>query len=78
MDIDIGTGLNRANTDNGPDRMEKREKEFHERVRNGYLELAAKSPDVIKIVKVEEKIEDTYEKVREKIYDLIEKNKRAD
>ncbi len=78
MDIDVKIGLNRANENSGPDRMEKREKDFHERVRSGYLALAEKSPGRIKVIKVKETIEDTYKLIKEEVDDLIERNKRTE
>ena len=40
LDIDIKTGLERAQTGGSADRMEKRPVRFHEKVRQGYLALA--------------------------------------
>ena len=46
------------------DRIEKRNLAYHQRVRNGYLRLAAKQPSRIKIVKVEHRMHDTQTKIR--------------
>ncbi|HQP91954.1 MAG TPA: dTMP kinase [Candidatus Omnitrophota bacterium] len=47
------------------DRIEMRPDVFHERVKKGYFSLAKKFPKRIKIVKVEDKIEATQERIRE-------------
>ncbi len=48
-----------------PDRIEMRPHSFHDKVRRGYFELAKKFPRRIRIVKVEDKIETTQDKIRE-------------
>ncbi|MDP8299877.1 MAG: dTMP kinase [Candidatus Tantalella remota] len=73
MDLDVKTGLKRALRAGAADRMEKRGNDFHTKVRQGYLELAAKYPERIKVISVREKIGDTYELVKKEVYSLIEK-----
>jgi len=72
LDLEVETGLSRANAFRQADRMEKRDNGFHRRVRNGYLELAASSGGSIKVVKVREEIQDTYELIRKEVYAFIE------
>ena len=55
LDIDTKTGLKRARERNRTQeedegRFEAEELKFYERVRHGYLELAARSPERIKVV----------------------------
>lgn len=50
LDLPVGDGLSRA-TQTGCDRIEAEAAEFHERVRRGYLELAAEQPK--RIVKID-------------------------
>ncbi|MCP5373556.1 MAG: dTMP kinase [Hyphomicrobiales bacterium] len=47
LDIDIESGLKRATAgdDGDENRFEKLDKEFHERVRKGFLEIAANNPE---------------------------------
>ncbi len=78
MDVDVETGLARAGAEHPADRMEKRNIRFHKKVRQGYLDLAKRSPDRIKVVKVREKIDETYSFVKEEVYALIERYKRAE
>ncbi|MFH1878826.1 MAG: dTMP kinase [Candidatus Omnitrophota bacterium] len=77
LDVDIATGLSRACSEHAADRMEKRNVEFHKRVRAGYLSLAKIFPDRIKVVQVTGDIEETYCIVKEKIYGFIAGYKRA-
>lgn len=55
-----------------PDLMESQTKEFHERVREGYLELAKNEPERIKIVKCQKTIEATQKKIRDEIDSFLE------
>ena len=45
FDLPLEVGLARVVRRGGRDRLESEVREFHERVRNGYLELAAAEPD---------------------------------
>ena len=55
MDLDIKTGLKRAGRTGAADRMEKRGNAFHEKVRQGYLDIAAKNPERIKVISVRDR-----------------------
>jgi dTMP kinase len=50
LDLDVETGLKRNRKINKTDRLELEDVEFHERVRKGYHELAAKEPERIKVL----------------------------
>ncbi|MBD3379842.1 MAG: dTMP kinase [Candidatus Omnitrophica bacterium] len=73
LDIEVETGLKRAGKVGKADRMEKRSLEFHNRVRKGYLDLAAASEDRMKIIQVRDSRDETYSEVREVIYSFLEK-----
>jgi dTMP kinase len=77
MDLDVKTVLERAVAEHKADKMEKRGEEFHEKVRKGYLALAGKDPDRIRVVSVMEDIDETYRLVREIAYDHIEKHTKS-
>lgn len=66
LDIDTGTGLSRAMS-KGFDRMEKKELGYHKKVRDGYLKLAKKNPERIKVIKVDGSIEYTQTLVRREV-----------
>ena len=50
LDIDVETGLRRNRAAGKTDRLELEKISFHEKVRRGFISLAAKEPDRIKLV----------------------------
>jgi dTMP kinase len=50
LDIDVETGLKRNRAARKEDRLELEEIPFHERVRKGFISIAAKEPGRVKIV----------------------------
>lgn len=55
LDLDVEAGFRRlvgrqARDGVGPDRMEREKREFHRRVRDGYLDLARRWPDRFRVV----------------------------
>lgn len=67
FDVDIETSMKRVGKEK--DRMESAGIEFHNRVRNGYLELATQEPDRIKVLDATK----TIEEIHEKVIEIIEK-----
>ncbi len=67
FDIDIETSMQRVG--NQKDRMESAGIEFFNRVRNGYLEIAKKEPDRVKVINSS----DTIENIHKKVVELVEK-----
>jgi dTMP kinase len=61
LDIDTKLGLTRAGY---KDRMEKKSIAFHKKVREGYLALAKKEPNRVKVVEVKDTIYKTQETIR--------------
>lgn len=59
------------------DRFEREEKEFHHRVRRGYLALAKKEPGRVKIIDTRQGEEKVFEKIRDIVDKLIELKKRG-
>ncbi len=51
FDIDVNQGLSRTNAQK--DRIEQRPVDYHERVRQGYLDIAKKEPKRVKVIKVD-------------------------
>jgi dTMP kinase len=49
------------------DRIEKEERPFHERVRNGYLELAQRYPSRIKIIDATRELDDVEQAVWQEV-----------
>ncbi len=50
LDIDVETGLRRNRAAGKTDRLELEEISFHEKVRRGFINLAASEPDRVKLV----------------------------
>jgi dTMP kinase len=72
LDIDVGTALERAHARNREDdapatRIEEQTPEFHARVRDAYLDLAATQTERIRLVDGSS----TREEVAERIWDLV-------
>lgn len=67
FDVDVETSMKRVGKEK--DRMESAGIEFHNRVRNGYLELATQEPDRIKVLNATK----TIEEIHEKVIEIIEK-----
>lgn len=67
FDVDVETSMKRVGKEK--DRMESAGTEFHNRVRNGYLELATQEPDRIKVLDATK----TIEEIHEKVIEIIEK-----
>ena len=61
FDIDVETSMKRVGSEK--DRMEKAGIEFHNRVRNGYLELAKQDPNRIKVIDATKSIEEIHQDV---------------
>lgn len=67
FDVDVETSMKRVGKEK--DRMESAGIEFHNRVRNGYLELATQEPDRIKVLDATK----TIEEIHEKVVEIVEK-----
>ena len=68
FDIDVETSMKRVGKEK--DRMESAGIEFHNRVRNGYLELAKKEPNRIKVIDASKSIDEIHKKVIEIISNI--------
>lgn len=62
FDIDVETSMQRVGKEK--DRMESEGKEFHNRVRNGYLKLAEEEPNRIKVLDAAKSIDEIHEEVK--------------
>lgn len=76
LDIDVQTGYERMEARNRVtggkhDRMEKQTAEFHERMRQGYLELARKMPDRIRVINADRSPEAVSEEVWKVVCDVL-------
>ncbi|MBR6301501.1 dTMP kinase [bacterium] len=69
FDVDIETSMQRVGSQK--DRMESSGKEFFNKVRNGYLELAKKEPERIKVIDSTKPIEDVFSDVLKELDALL-------
>lgn len=65
LDIDVETGLRRNRRINKSDRLELEDIFFHEKVRKGFINIAAEEPERVKLVDSSGKIEEVHEKIKE-------------
>lgn len=68
LDIPVDVGITRRNGTNKVDRLDLQQKDFYERVRNGYLTLAKKDPQRIKSIDGTKSIEE----VAKMIWQIVE------
>ncbi len=72
LDIDVETGLLRARgSDAAGDRMEQKAIEYHQKVREGFLDLARTAPDRVKIIDGRREVEEIAEEIFRLVKPLI-------
>jgi len=64
FDLDVRTGLQRNILINKSDRFEMEEIAFHERVRKGYLRIAEKEPDRVRVIDALQPLDSVWEEIR--------------
>lgn len=69
LDVDSLTAQKRLGSEK--DRLEKEGLEFHKKVRFGYLELAKKYPERIKVINANQSIEEVFNNVKKYIDNLL-------
>lgn len=69
FDVDVETSMSRVG--NTKDRIESAGKDFHEKVRNGYLQIAKEEHDRVKVINSNDSIENIFEQVKSIINDKI-------
>jgi dTMP kinase len=72
LDVSPATGIKRAAKVGAPDRFEKEEISFHERVRSKYLEIAKENPKRIVVINTDnKKVDEIQNLIREKIEGVL-------
>ncbi len=69
FDLDAGLGVSRATT-HGADRLEGEDLAFHERVRAGFLAIAASEPERVRVVDASGTVDDLAEKIEAALADI--------
>ncbi|MEI7905171.1 MAG: dTMP kinase [Candidatus Firestonebacteria bacterium] len=77
LDIGVKAGLERAHkSKNSKDRIEKESLKFHNRVRKGFLKLAAEEPGRIKVINASGKLEEVRKSITGQVDKLLDRKKR--
>jgi len=71
LDLPVEEGIKRIQS-RTLDRFEKEKKEFHEKVRQGYLDLAKREPNRIKIISAKESVEIVHQTILQEVNRLLE------
>jgi len=71
LDLDVKIGLKRNRGINKTDRLELEDVKFHKRVREGYLKIAAKELERIKLIDATESIEEIHRKIIGIVTDVV-------
>ena len=72
LDLDAETGLLRNKGINKTDRLELEDLKFHKKVRAGYLQIAAREPERIKLIDSSGSIEEIHQKIISIVMDFVE------
>lgn len=73
LDIDVETGLKRNRDIKKSDRIESEDISFHNRVRKGFISLAAKEPDRIRIISCSEDADAVHENITSVIDEFLKR-----
>lgn len=76
FDIDVKTGLARNKSLNKSDRLELEDISFHEKVRKGFIQIAAREPGRVKVVDCSGSLDEVHQEVVKIISELFEKQNR--
>lgn len=71
LDLDVKIGLKRNRGINKTDRLELEDVKFHKRVREGYLKIAAKELERIKLIDATDSIEEIHRKIIGIVTDVV-------
>lgn len=71
LDLDVKIGLKRNRGINKTDRLELEDIKFHKRVREGYLKIAAKELERIKLIDATDSIEEIHRKIIDIVTDVV-------
>lgn len=76
LDIEAKSGLEKIERQKR-DRMESKKISFHEKVREGYLDLARRDRKRVKVIRTEDTVEATFKKVKHEVMNVVRRYKRA-
>jgi dTMP kinase len=73
LDLPVATGLTRAGERSAPDRFEAEALDFFEKVRQGYLEIAAAEPHRVKVIDASPALDRVQAQIADVILDYLER-----
>ncbi len=71
MDLPVEVGMERAGKRSAPDRFESEAWDFFERIRQGYLSIAAEQPSRVKVIDASQDLPDVQAQVKTAIEDFV-------
>jgi dTMP kinase len=71
MDLPVEVGMERAGKRSAPDRFESEAWDFFERIRQGYLSIAAEQPSRVKVIDASQDLPDVQAQVRVAVEDFV-------
>jgi len=78
LDVDAKLGLDRALTAGKKDRMEKRDLDFHNAVRRGFLNVAKEDPKRVRVIRTDRDMETVYKSIMTEIKRVVKRNLKED
>ncbi len=75
LDVPVEVGLERAGNRSAPDRFEREDGEFFQRVRKAYLDAAAREPERIRVVDAGQKLEQVEQQIAKILQEVIHARK---
>ncbi|HYV34428.1 MAG TPA: dTMP kinase [Gemmataceae bacterium] len=72
--LDLPAEMARQRKGGPTDRMERRDHEFHERVRAGFLAEAARQPDAIRVIDANASVDAVQERIRQEVSRVLAAN----
>ncbi|MEW8045636.1 MAG: dTMP kinase, partial [Candidatus Thiodiazotropha sp.] len=72
LDVPVDTGLQRAGKRSEPDRFESENRTFFEKVRAGYLQIAALEPDRVQVIDASPALEMVQDQIKTVVQHYLE------
>ncbi len=72
LDLPVEIGLARAGARSAPDRFEREQNRFFEAVRQGYLEIATREPERVRVIDASQSLEDVQSQIARVMADFLE------
>ncbi|QYZ67544.1 MAG: thymidylate kinase [Gammaproteobacteria bacterium (ex Lamellibrachia satsuma)] len=72
LDLPVEIGLARAGARSEPDRFEREQNRFFEAVRQGYLEIATREPERVRVIDAAQSLDDVQSQIERVIADFLE------